>query len=143
MIKISDKDKNDWKNFIDSDEKLLNKDKLDNINQSQENYKIIDLHGYTLDEANKTVHNFIEKSFEEGVRELNIITGKGSRSKNEDDPYKSRDLAILKYSIPHYIQNNLELMNKIQKIDIDSINSPLKGSFNIILKKNVNEKFKK
>ena len=143
MRKISDKDKNDWKKFIESDEKLLNKDKSDNVNQSLQSYKIIDLHGYTLDEANKTIHNFIEKSFEEGVKELNIVTGKGSRSKNEDDPYKSRDLAILKYSIPNYIQNNLELMNKIQKIDMDSINSPLKGSFNIILKKNLNEKFKK
>jgi len=135
LNKISDKDKRDWKKFIESDERLLNKDKLDNINQSLESYKIIDLHGYNLDEANKIIHDFIEKSFEEGVRKLNIVTGKGSRSKNEDDPYKSRDLAILKYSIPNYIQNNFELMNKIQKIDMESINSPLKGNFNIILKK--------
>ena len=79
MNKISDKDKRDWKKFIESDERLLNKDKLDNINQSLESYKIIDLHGYNLDEANKIIHDFIEKSFEE-------VTLKGPQMDSKSRP---------------------------------------------------------
>ncbi len=136
MNKITDKDKNDWKKFTDGKEPLENKDSFNENISSQINFKKIDLHGYHLDEANKIIHKFIEKSFEEGVNKLNIVTGKGNRSKNESDPYKSKDLAILKYSVPNYICNSSELMKKILKIDLDSVNSPSKGSFDIFLKKN-------
>ncbi len=134
--KISDKDKIDWQNFISSKKKLENKDKketktlVDNFNIS------IDLHGYTLDEANKKIYEFIESCFLKGVNKINIITGKGLRSKNIDDPYKSNNLSILKYSVPEFIKNNPKLMSKILKIDLDSVNSPSKGSFDIVLKKN-------
>ena len=103
---------------------------VDNIDIS------IDLHGYTLDEANAKIYQFIENCFSRGVNKINIITGKGLRSKNIDDPYQSNDLSILKYSVPNYIKNNSELMNKILKIDFDSVNSPSKGNFDIFLKKN-------
>ena len=79
--------------------------------------KIIDLHGYSLEEANIKIEKFILSSFEKGVRKINIITGKGSRSNNLDDPYQSKDLSILKYSVPNYIKNNPNLMSKILKID--------------------------
>jgi len=94
------------------------------------------LHGYTLDEANKKISEFIESCFLEGVNKINIITGKGLRSKNTNDPYQSKDLSILKYSIPNFIKNNNELMDKIFKIDEDAANSPSKGNFEIVLKKN-------
>ena len=94
----------------------------------------IDLHGYTLEEANKEISRFIENSFLNGVKKINVITGKGMRSKNIDDPYQSSDLSILKHSIPEYIKNNSELMKKIIKIDFDSVNSPSKGNFDIFLK---------
>ena len=136
MNRITDKDKNDWKNFTEGKETLENKDTFKEIVSNQINFKKIDLHGYHLEEANKIIHSFIVKSFEEGVRKLNIVTGKGNRSKNESDPYKSKDLAILKYSVPNYICNSTELMKKILKIDLESVNSPLKGSFDIFLKKN-------
>ena len=136
MNRITDKDKNDWKKFTEGKESLTNKDAFKVNASNQINFKKIDLHGYHLDEANKVIHNFIEKSFEEGVKKLNIVTGKGSRSKNENDPFKSKDLAILKYSVPNYICNSSELMKKILKIDLDSVSSPLKGSFDIFLKKN-------
>ena len=136
MNRITDKDKKDWKKFIESDEPLVNKDISENSNLNKLNLKKIDLHGYSLDKANKVVHKFIEKKFLEGTQKLNIVTGKGNRSKNKEDPFKSKDLSILKYSIPNYIQNNSELMEKIIKIDLDSVNSPLKGSFDIFLKKN-------
>ena len=102
---------------------------VDNIDIS------IDLHGYTLDEANAKIYQFIENCFSRGVNKINIITGKGLRSKNIEDPYKSNNLSILKYSVPDFIKNNTELMSKIFKIDLDSVNSPSKGSFDIILKK--------
>ena len=135
MSRITEKDKKDWKKFLESNEAIKDKDLKEKNNQNPKNFKIIDLHGYSLEEANTVVYKFIEKSYEEGFQKLNIVTGKGNRSKNKEDPYKSKDLAILKYSVPNYIKNNSELMKKIIKIDQDSINSTLKGSFDIFLKK--------
>ena len=131
--KISDKDKKDWKNFVESSEKLDNKD-IDNLDQLNVSEKIIDLHGYSLDEANKKIENFIESCYSKKVKKINVITGKGMRSKNLEDPYQSIDMSILKYSVPEYIKNNNELMKKIIRIDFDSVNSPSKGSFDIFLK---------
>ena len=135
MKKITDKDKKDWQNFTSSNDKIEDKDNFNIKLKEKEFLKSIDLHGYTLEQANKTISHFIEKCYEEDVNRINVITGKGSRSKNKEDPYKSYDLAILKYSVPNFIKNNSELMKKIKMIDFDSVNSSLKGSFDIILKK--------
>jgi len=134
--KLSDKDKKDWEKFVKGDEKVENKDKDFLKNNKEFLEKTIDLHGYTLEEANKKIFQFIESCYLNNINKINIITGKGLRSKNIDDPYQSNDLSILKYSVPNYIKNNSELMNKILKIDFDSVNSPLKGNFDIFLKKN-------
>ena len=131
--KLSDKDKKDWQDFLDSSEKLQSKDEVQLKNQIISE-KIIDLHGYTLDEANKKISEFIEICYVNKVRKINVITGKGTRSKNLEDPYQSKDLSILKYSVPEYIKNNSELMNKIIKIDFEAVNSPSKGNFDIFLK---------
>ncbi len=136
MSNITEKDKKDWEKFIKSKDPVKNKDTNTNQEFNKYNSKSIDLHGYTLDDANKKIYEFIDKSYNEGVRKISIVTGKGSRSKNKEDPFKSKDLAILKYSIPNYIQSNPELMDKIIKIDTEAINSPLAGSFDIFLKKN-------
>ena len=134
--KLSDKDKNDWEKFIKGDDKVENKDK-DFLNNNKQFFeKTIDLHGYTLEEANKKIFEYIENCYLNNIDKINIITGKGLRSKNIDDPYQSNDLSILKYSVPNYIKNSSELMNKILKIDFDSVNSPSKGNFDIFLKKN-------
>jgi len=132
---ISDKDKKDWHKFINSTEKLPNKDfKF----QKKENLKVrsIDLHGYTLDEANKTIEEFINKAFSENINKLIIVTGKGLHSKNEKDPYVSKDLGILKYSVPEFITNNVSLMNKINEITGAKIEDGGEGAFYIFLKKN-------
>lgn len=134
--KISLKDKKDWEKFIKSSDKVENKD-LNYETISNVNKKTIDLHGYTLNEANNKIKDFIDKSFLEGVNIINVITGKGSRSKNKEDPYQSADLGILKYSVPEYIRNNKELMKKVKSIDLKSIYDETKGNFNIILKKNL------
>ena len=133
--KISLKDKKDWEKFIKSSDKLENKDLNYYETIKGVNKKTIDLHGYTLDEANNKIKDFIDKSFLEGVNIINVITGKGSRSKNNEDPYQSVDLGILKYSVPEYIRNNKELMKKVKSIDLKSIHDVTKGNFNIILKK--------
>ena len=135
MKKITDKDKKDWKNFTSGKDKIEDKDNFNLQFKKKEFLKSIDLHGYTLDQANQTINQFIEKCYYESVSRINVITGKGLRSKNKEDPFKSYDLAILKYSIPDFIKNNLELMKKIKMIDFDSVNSSSKGSFDIILKK--------
>ena len=132
--KISDKDKKDWENFTSSKEELPNKDyKLKRKN----NYKIksIDLHGYTLEEANKSIKNFINKSYEENVNKLIIVTGKGIHSNNEKDPYVSKDLGILRYSVPEYINNDKELTNLIYEMRDASIEDGGSGAFYIFLKK--------
>ena len=134
--KISDQDKKDWKRFINNNERLENKDKEIQKNEKNFTIKSIDLHGYTLDNANKTISEFINKCYLEGVENIKVITGKGSRSKNKEDPYLSTDLSILKYSIPNYIKNNSELMKKIKELDLDSVNDVSQGSFNILLKNN-------
>ena len=133
--KISDKDKKDWEKFVNGDEKIENKDK-EFLNKNKIYFdKTIDLHGYSLEEANKKIFEFIENCYLNNVDKINIITGKGLRSKNIYDPYQSNNLSILKFSVPNFIKNNAELMDKILKIDFDSVNSPSKGNFDIFLKK--------
>ena len=131
--KLSDKDKKDWINFINSSKKLQSKD-LEQANNRVILERSIDLHGFTLEEANKEISKFIENCYLNKVKKINVITGKGMRSKNINDPYQSSELSILKYSVPEYIKNNSELMKKIIKIDFESVDSPSKGNFDIILK---------
>ncbi len=133
--KISDKDKKDWENFINNPESLENKDKKNSEIFSGKFEKSIDLHGYTLDDANQKIFEFINYCFSQEVYKVNIITGKGLRSKNLENPYQSNNLSILKYSVPDFIKKNSERMEKILKIDFDAINRPSKGSFDIFLKK--------
>ena len=133
--KISDKDKKDWEEFLSRDQKLPNKD---NFKKKLERGKVtsIDLHGYTLEEANRTVENFINKSFENNISKLIIVTGKGLHSDNANDPYVSKDLSILKYSVPEFIKKNQELMMKIYNIKEADIKDGGDGAFYIFLKKN-------
>ena len=132
---ISDKDKKDWDKFVNSTEKLPNKDFQLKKNKNL-NVRSIDLHGYTLDDANKTIEDFIKKAFSENVNRLIIVTGKGLHSENEKDPYVSKDLGILKYSVPEFITNNPSLMNMINEIKDAKIEDGGGGAFYIFLKKN-------
>ena len=132
---ISDKDKKDWQNFLSKKEKLPNKDNYhskDKVIKTSE----IDLHGFTLDEANKTVERFINKSYDEGINKIRIVTGKGLHSDNEKNPYISKDLSILRYSVPEFIKKNNELMKFIIDFEEASSHDGGKGAFYIHLKKN-------
>ena len=134
--KISEKDKKDWENFIKKREKVEDKENFFKENSHKNRHMELDLHGYSLDEANKKIFEFINECYEKNIKSINVITGKGLRSKNFDDPYSSSDLGILKNSVPNYIKNNPELMSKIKHINFDEVISKNKGSFNIYLKKN-------
>jgi DNA-nicking Smr family endonuclease len=132
---ISNKDKKDWEEFISKKEKLTNKD----LSFQKKNYtktKTIDLHGYTLDKANKTIEALIKDSFSENVNKIIVVTGKGLHSNNEKDPYVSKDLGILKYSVPEFINKNNDLMKLINEIKDAKIEDGGEGAFYIFLKKN-------
>jgi len=132
--KISNKDKKDWENFLSNKDHLPDKDNIQN-NKKVKKKKSLDLHGYSLDNANKVLEDFIKKSYEEKIFKLIIVTGKGLHSDNEKNPYVSKDLSILKYSIPEFVKNNSELMKIISDIKEASIEDGGSGAFYIYLKK--------
>ena len=132
--KISDKDKRDWESFLNSREKIPNKDQIDKI---KKNYKtvLIDLHGYTLEEANKKIEKFIKNAHENNIYKIIVVTGKGIHSQSQKNPYVSKDLSILKYSVPEFISNNKSLMNLIIQIKEAKIEDGGSGAFYLYLKK--------
>ena len=132
--KISDKDKKDWEKFITSEEKVIDKDSKSNLKNSQ-NSKYIDLHGYTLEEANKIIEKLIIESYLKKIKKIIVVTGKGLHSQNEKNPYISKELSILKYSIPEFIKTNPDLVKLINKIEEASIEDGGSGAFYIYLKK--------
>ena len=131
---ISDKDKKDWKNFLERNEKLPNKD-LEKKNNRFHITKSLDLHGLTLDEANIKVENFITDCFDRKVSKVIIVTGKGLHSQNDKDPYISEKFGILKNSVPDFIKNNPSLMAKIKNITSAEISDGGSGAFYVFLKK--------
>ena len=133
-IEISDKDKQDWENFLKNKEKIPNKDFVNKKNTRYEKIKKIDLHGYTIEEANKAVEQFIQKCFDESVTKIIVITGKGLRSKNVENPYLSKDLSILKYSVPEFIESNISLIKMIIETTDAKIEDGGSGAFYIYLK---------
>ena len=133
-IKNPDKDKQDWENFLNNKEKVPNKDFIHKKNIRYEKIKKIDLHGYTIEEANKAIEQFIQKCFEESVTKIIVITGKGLRSKNIENPYLSKDLSILKYSVPEFIENNKSLTQLIIETTDAKIEDGGSGAFYIFLK---------
>ena len=132
--KLSDKDKQEWENFLKNKETIPNKDAVSKKNIRHEKIKKIDLHGYTIEEANRAVEIFIQKCFQEYVTKIIVITGKGLRSKNVENPYLSKDLSILKYSVPEFIENNKSLIQFIIETTDAKIEDGGSGAFYIYLK---------
>ena len=134
MSKISDKDKKDWQDFLSKNEKLPNKDNI-KTNSLVFRSTEIDLHGFTLDDANKEIEKFIHECFNNGFNKIRVVTGKGLHSNNEQDPYVSKDLSILRYSVPEFIKNNIELMKLINEFKEAPVADGGEGAFYILLKK--------
>ena len=133
---ISDKDKKDWENFLSNNEKLPNKDNRLQKKKISLKTRLIDLHGYTLDNANRLIYDFIINCYKDDISKIIVVTGKGLHSQNEKNPYVSKDLSILKYSVPEFILNNKSLMNLINEIRDAKIEDGGSGAFYIFLKKN-------
>ena len=134
--KLSDKDKRDWENFISSEEKVQNKDlSLSQMKIDKDLVKTIDLHGFSLENANRTIDEFINRCFKTNVSKITVITGKGLRSNNINNPYISKNLSILKNSVPEFIKSNTDLMKKIKNIQEAKVEDGGSGAFNILLKK--------
>jgi len=132
---VSDKDKKDWIEFTKKKQLLFNKDnKLEKI--SIQNLKIqkLDLHGFSIDNANKIVKKFINTSYEKGLKQLLVITGKGIRSKVKNNPYVSEEMNVLKNTVPAFIRNDRDLLKKIKKIETPSVKYGGEGAFYIFLK---------
>ena len=134
--KLSDKDKKDWQNFLSSKNKVYDKD-LSNKKKiiDEKSIKKIDLHGFSLEKANEVIDELIKKCFNKNIYKINVITGKGLRSKNITNPYLSKDLSILKYSVPEFIKSNENLMKMIKYIEEADNKEGGSGAFNIYLKK--------
>ena len=133
-IKNLDTDKQNWESFINNKEKIPNKDFVHKKNIRYEKIKKIDLHGYTIEEANNAIEQFIQKCFDENVTKIIVITGKGLRSKNIENPYLSKDLSILKYSVPEFIEKNRGLTKLIIETTDAKIEDGGGGAFYIFLK---------
>ena len=131
--KISNKDQKDWDKFLNSKDKLFNKDKS-GVNNNFSLVRTVDLHGYSLDEANSFIEKFILKSYEQKVKKIVVITGKRLRSKNYEDPFSSKDFSILKNSVPNFVQNSEALSKLISKIESAEISDGGEGAFYIYLK---------
>ena len=134
--KLSDKDKKDWQNFTSGEEKVHNKDlSVSQIKIDKDLVKTIDLHGFSLENANRTIDEFINRCFKTNVSKITVITGKGLRSNNINNPYVSKNLSILKNSVPEFIKSNTDLMKKIKNIQEAKAEDGGSGAFNILLKK--------
>ena len=115
---LSQKDKEDWKNFLEDTSRVPDKDKKHQIKSSTNKFRF-DLHGLTLDEANKKVKEIIKFCSEKNYREILLITGKGLHSNNED-VYKSSDLSKLRFSIPEFINSDPD----ISRLILSTVNPP-------------------
>ena len=131
--RISDKDKKDWENFLSGNENLPDKDIK--FKKKTSKSKTFDLHGYSLNEANKKIKDVINRAYSQEIKKLIIITGKGLHSNNEKNPFVSKDLSILKNSVPEYIRGDSELMKMIDEIRDANVEDGGSGAFYIFLKK--------
>ena len=136
------KDRKDWIDFTKKMDNIhVKKEDLAEQNIEMNRIKKLDLHGFSLIEANKKVKKFIIESFDNGYKKLLIVTGKGLRSKSYDNPYVSEQLSVLKYAIPEYIKNDENLNYKISKITQADPQEGGEGAISIFLK--TNKKFTK
>ena len=132
---ISEKDKKDWETFLSNTERLPNKDNRLKKKKISLKTRSIDLHGCTLDHANQLINDFIISCYQNNINKIIVVTGKGLHSQNEKNPYVSKDLSILKYSIPEFIENNIDLMKMIIEIKDAKVEDGGSGAFYIYLKK--------
>ena len=131
---LSPEDKKNWEDYIKNPSDVFDKDKTNSINTEKKSRFRFDLHGFTLDQANKQVREIILSCIEKKYKEILLITGKGKHSTNDKDIYKSKDLGILKYSVPEFINSDQELSSLIVSIRDAKIKDGGEGAIIIKLK---------
>jgi len=134
-----DKEKNtdqaDWEEFLNNPSNISDKDELKNRVKNQSRKYKFDLHGYSIDGANKKIEELINICYEKGVEELLIVTGKGIHTENNDNVYTSKEYNKLQNTLPNFIKNNSDLTSKIYKIELAPKSLGGDGALVIILKK--------
>ena len=133
---VASKDKKDWITFTKHLVNVYDKD-ANFIKQNTSVNKIgkLDLHGLSLNQANKIVKKFIIESFEKGYKKILIITGKGLKSKVHKNPYLSEQMNVLKRSVPEFIKNDEDIFEKISRISTADLKDGGEGAFYIFFKK--------
>ena len=132
--KLSSEDKKSWDNFLNDPSIIYDKEQKQEEKKKSSRFKF-DLHGLTIEQANKKVREVIENCYERGFSEILLITGQGHHSKVEKNVYVSLDHSTLKGTIPEFIKNSTTLSSKIIKIENASGNEGGKGALIIKLKK--------
>ena len=132
---VAPKDKRDWIDFTERLENIYDKD-VDFTKQNISANKIrkLDLHGFSLVEANKIIEKFIIESFNREYKKLLIVTGKGLRSRVYNNPYLSEQMSVLKYTVPEFIKSDEDLFDKISRISKADLKDGDEGAFYVFLK---------
>jgi len=130
---LSKKDKEDWLKFTKDPSPVHDKDKVYIKKDNSRKRLKFDLHGFTLDEANKKVKEIILSSYEKNYKEILLITGKGLHS-SEEDVYKSTKLNKLKHSVPNFINSEPEILKLVLSINTPSEKEGGEGAILIKLK---------
>ena len=136
MIKkknISQQDINTWQNYIKNPNDISDKEQSYSLKPSNIRFKY-DLHGYSLNEANRKVKDIILSCIKKKFREILLITGKGIHSNSDSDVYVSKDLSKLKNSVPEYIKSNPEISIYVSKISNADLKDGGEGAIIIKLK---------
>ena len=131
---LSQKDKQTWEDYIKDPSDIYDKDKNIQKTFRKERFRF-DLHGFTLDKANKKVKEILFFCVKNKYKELLLITGKGLHSTSDKDTYISKDFGKLKFSVPEFIRSDLETNNLIVSINEAEVKDGGEGAILIKLKR--------
>ncbi len=131
--KLSDVDHKVWSDYVKNPNDIFDKEKnFKKLNKRK--FFRYDLHGLSLENANKKVEIIIKKCYDEGVEEILLITGKGIHSDNTD-VYSSSEFSKLRNSVPDFIKNNIEVSKIIKSINVADDDQGGEGALILKLKK--------
>ena len=120
MIKKKDltqEDKKAWESYIEDPSDVYDKDQdLSSYIKRKKRFKF-DLHGFSLEDANKKVEEVLLYCIKNKYKELLLITGKGIHSTNGQDVFISEDYGKLKYSVPNFVKSNGDLNKLVISIE--------------------------
>ena len=123
-----------WEEYIKNPSDIYDKEKNNSKHNSRRERFKFDLHGFTLDDANRKIREIIFFCREKKYKELLIITGKGIHSTNDNDVYVSKNFGKLKYSVPEFIKSDEELNKLILSVTEADIKDGGEGALLIKMK---------